>query len=212
MSRTRETRSALKHQSELIDEFDLLLGRSIRYFQQLEQHIEFRLLQLTAASSRPTGDLAELLQIAVAELSFSTKSRLLATLLSHQLPARAEYKVCQDSPVTKVSLEREMERSIATVKLLGKLEESRNRFVHSHWLVLGQPPESTDLIPVVRLKTRATPKKRPHEFEEFSAESFRAFLTEVETIETELMQATGRLLGLLQYDEDKKDRARVKDA
>lgn len=212
MSRTSETGSDHKHQSELIDEFDLLLGRSIRHFQQLEQLVEFRLLQLTAASSRPSGDVAELLKIAVAEVSFSTKSRLLGTLLSHQLPKRPEYKACAESTGTKASLEREMERSISSLKLLGKLEELRNRFVHSHWLVLGQPPESTDLIPIMRFKTRATPKKHPHEFEEFSAEAFREFLGEVEAVVKELSQATGRLLGLLNYDEDKKDREVKKDA
>jgi len=209
MSRSPETRSAHTHQVELIDEFDLLLGRSIRQFQQLEQVIEFRLLQLTAASSRPSGDVAELLRIAIAELSFSTKSRLLSTQLLQQLPARAEYKFCQKSPKTKASLDREIERSISTIKLLGKLEEMRNRFVHSHWLVLGQPPERTDLIPVMRFKTRATPKKFPHELEEFSAEHFRKFLAEVKTVEDELSQATGRLLGLLKYDGCKTGRAKV---
>ncbi len=212
MSRAGETRSTHKHQSELIDEFDLLLGRSIRHFQQLEQLIEFRILQLTAASSRPNGDLAELLRIAVAEVSFSTKSRLLATLLTHQLPARAEYKMCKNSPETRVSLKREMDHSIATLKRLGKLEELRNRYVHSHWFVLGQPPESTDLIPIMRLKTRATPKKHPHDLEAFSAESFREFLAEVEEVQKELAQITGRLLGLLNYDEDKKDRATGNEA
>lgn len=211
MSRTPEAGRDHKHQSELIDEFDLLLGRSIRQFQQLEQIVEFRLLQLTAASSRPSGDVAELLRIAVAEVSFSTKTRLLGTLLSHQLPLRPEYKTCAESEGTRPSLECEMECSISSLKLLGKLEELRNRFVHSHWLVLGQPPESTDLIPIMRSKTRATPRKHPHEFEEFSAENFRSFLTEVEIAKKELLQATGRLLGLLDYDEDKKDRVTRED-
>ncbi len=207
-----EAERSHQHQSELIDEFDLLLGRSIRHFQALEQSIAFRLLQLTAASSRPSGDVAELLKIAVAEVSFSTKSRLLGTLLAQQLPRRPEYKTCAESEETKASLEREMDRSISSLKLLGRLEEQRNRFVHSHWLVLGQPTESTDLIPVIRSKTRATPKKYPHEFEEFSADEFRGFLAEIEVAAGELSQSTGRLLGLLNYDEDKKDRASQKDA
>lgn len=212
MSHTTKGGIDHKHQSELIDEFDLLLGRSIRHFQQLEQIVEFRLLQLTVASSKPSGDVAELLRIAVAEVSFSTKSRLLGTLLSHQLPLRPEYKMCAQSNVTKTSLEREMKRSISSLKLLGKLEDLRNRFVHSHWLVLGQPPDSADLIPIVRFKTRATPKKHPHEFEEFSAEAFRAFLAEAKFVEKELSQATGRILGILNYDEDKKDRAAQNDS
>lgn len=194
-----------ENQSELIDEFDLLLGRSIRYFQQLEQMVEFRFLQLAAKSSSPMNQDTELLRIAVAELSFSTKLRLMATLLSHQLPIRSEYKACHETPGTKASLEREMKRSIESLKQLGKLEESRNRFVHSHWFVMGQPPENKDLIPVIRLKTRATPKKHPQEFEEFSIETFRAFLAEAKTVEEEFSQATGRLLGLLSYDEDKKN-------
>lgn len=139
MSFPPETGSGYNHQSELIDEFDQLLGRSIRDFQQLEMAVEFRLLQLTAASSAPSGDVIDLLRIAVAEVSFSTKVRLLGTLLTHQLPARAEYKACTKSPITKASLAREMERSAAALKLIGKLEELRNRFVHSHWIVLGQP-------------------------------------------------------------------------
>lgn len=207
MSSTAESSSGHKHQSELINEFDLLLGRSIRHFQKLELTIEIRLLQLTVASSSPTGDVAELLRIAVAEVSFSTKSRPLGTLLSHQLPLRPEYKTCKKSPETNASLEREMEHSIAALKLLGKLEEMRNRFVHSHWFVHGEPPESTDLIPIWRYKTRATPKKPPHESEEFSAENFQGFLAEVEAVDKKLSQATGRLLGLLNYDEYKKERA-----
>lgn len=205
MSFPPETGSGYNHQSELIDEFDQLLGRSIRDFQQLEMAVEFRLLQLTAASSAPSGDVIDLLRIAVAEVSFSTKVRLLGTLLTHQLPARAEYKACAKSLITKASLAREMERSAAALKLIGKLEELRNRFVHSHWIVLGQPPESTNLIPVMRFKTRATPKKFPHELEEFSVESFRKFLVDVEAVDKELSQATGRLLGLLNYDESKRD-------
>ena len=205
MSFPPETGSGYNHQSELIDEFDQLLGRSIRDFQQLEMAVEFRLLQLTAASSAPSGDVIDLLRIAVAEVSFSTKVRLLGTLLTHQLPARAEYKACAKSPITKASLAREMERSAAALKLIGKLEELRNRFVHSHWIVLGQPPESTNLIPVMRFKTRATPKKFPHELEEFSVESFRKFLVDVEAVDKKLSQATGRLLGLLNYDESKRD-------
>lgn len=198
--------STHKHQSELIDEFDMLLGRSIRCFQLLDMIIEFRLLELTASSSRPSGDLVELLQTSLAEVSFSTKSRLFASLLAHQLPARAEFKVCKDS----ASLAREMERSIAALKRLGKLEEFRNRYVHSHWFAIGQPPESTELIPVVRIKTRATPKKIPHDYEEFPSEKFREFITEVEEVQKELGEATGRLLGLLDYDEDRKDRTTEK--
>jgi len=201
-----------KHQSELIDEFDLLLGRSIRYFQKLEQMLEIRFLQLAAKSSRPKSQDAELLQIAVAELPFSTKLRLLATLLAHQLPIRSEYKACHETTGTKAALAREMKRAIASLKLFGKLEESRNRIVHSHWFVMGQPPESRELVPVIRHKTRATPKRSTQEFEEFSAETFRAFLSEAETVEKEFSQATGRLLGLLDYDEDKKVRSRGKVA
>lgn len=55
----------------------------------------------------------------------------------------------------------------------------------------------------MRFKTRATPKKFPHELEEFSVESFRKFLVDVEAVDKELSQATGRLLGLLNYDESK---------
>lgn len=97
-----------------------------------------------------------------------------------------------------------MEHANSEIKRIGSLEESRNKFVHSHWFVLGQPKDSTDIIPVLRLKTKAHPKNPPHVLEEFSVENFREFLSDVEDVHKKLSQATGRLLGLLGYDEDKK--------
>lgn len=207
MTSPRDKADSHKHQSELIDEFDQLLGKSIRHFQQLEQIVEFRILQLAAATSRPTSEIANFLKLAVAEVSFSSKLRLLATLLSHQIPNRIEYKACQSNADTKSSLEREMNRAIASIKRLSKIEELRNRYVHSYWMVLGQPPEVNELISIVRYKTRATPKKNSAEFEEFSSETFREFLAEATDAGNEMGQSTGSLLGLLVYDEDKKDRS-----
>ncbi|WP_423708387.1 hypothetical protein [Undibacterium sp. WLX3042] len=191
------------HQSELIDEFDLLLGRSIRTFQGLEQTIEHRLLQLAAASSKPRGEVVELLRIAIAEAPFRTKRRLLEMQISY-LPSRPEYKKCCELQKTKVALELEMEHANSEIKRIGDIESDRNKFVHSHWFVLSQPKDSTDIIPVLRSKTKAHPKNPSHALEEFSVKNFRDFLSDVENVDKKLSQATGRLLGLLGYDEDRK--------
>lgn len=195
-----------KHQSELIDEFDQLLGKCIRQFQQLEQGIVCRMCQLALATSKPDNDIGNFLQLAIAELSFSSKVRLFETLLTHQIPSRTEYKESHKNAHTKASLENEMKRAIVSLKRISKIEELRNRYVHSYWMALGQPPEINELIPIYRIKTRASPKKKAGDFEEFSSERFREFLAEVADAELEISQSTGRLLGLLDYDENKKDR------
>lgn len=84
-----------KHQSELIDEFDHLLGKSIRQFQELEQMVEFRMLQLATSTSNPTSEISDFLRVTIAEVSFSSKLRLFANLLAHQVPGRREYKACE---------------------------------------------------------------------------------------------------------------------
>jgi hypothetical protein len=195
-----------KHQSELIDEFDHLLGNCIRRFQQLEKMVEYRMLQLAAATSKPSSEIAHFLELAVAEVSFSAKLRLIATLLSDYICHRAEYIECQENPDTKATLGREVERAIASIKRFSLLEQERNRYVHSHWIAIGLPTEDTDLIPVIRHKIRAAQKGAVRNFENFSSESFREFLTEASDAENEFSQSTGILLGLLNYDEYKKER------
>lgn len=196
-----------KHQSELIGEFDQLLGKCIRHFQQLEQVVEFRMVQLAAATSKPTSEITQFLELAVAEVSFGAKLRLMATLLLDYVRHRDEYKACQENPNTKTRLELEVERAIASIKRLSQLEQLRNRYVHSHWMAMELPPEDTDLIPVIRHKIRATQKGGVRDFENFSSESFREFLTEATDAGKEMTESTGRLLGFLDYDEDKKGRS-----
>lgn len=191
-----------KHQSELINEFDQLLGKCIRQFQQLEQGIEWRMLQLASATSKP--DIGGFLRLAISELSFRSKLTLFETLLKHQIPSRNEYKESHKDALTKASLENEMKRAIASVKRISKIEQLRNRYVHSYWMAFGQPPEANELIPIYRTKTRASPRKNATEFEDFSSERFCEFLAEVADAELEISQSTGRLLGLLDYDEEKK--------
>lgn len=193
-----------EHQSELIDEFDQLLGKCIRHFQQLEQAVEHRMVQLAAATSKPTSEITQFLALAVAEVSFGAKLRLMATLLLDYVRRRDEYKACQENPNTKAHLELEVKRAIASIKRLSQLEQLRNRYVHSHWMAMGLPPEDTDLISVIRHKIRATQKGEVRDFESFSSENFREFLTEATDAGKEMAESTGRLLGFLDYDEDKK--------
>lgn len=198
MSQSTSTENFEKYEFNSVDEFDMLLGRSIRYFQQLEQAAEIRLCQLASASSVPEGHLPKFLGVAVAEVSFRTKLRLLETLLS-QLTHRTEYKVCQEDPQKQASLEREMERARTVLTRLKKLEEERNRYVHSFWLALGPLAGSIEPVTVTRIKTRATPKKTLT-FDNFSIQEFLSFLKEALDVQQELAQSTGRLLGLLNYD------------
>jgi hypothetical protein len=103
-----------------------------------------------------------------------------------------------------MSLEREMERVRTVLKRLGKLEEERNRYVHSFWLAIG-PMGGIENVTVTRAKTRANPKQT-FIAEDFPIQAFLEFLREALEVQEELGQSTGRLLGLLNYDENKKQR------
>ena len=186
-----------------IDEFDMLLGRSIRHFQQLEKLVEIRLHQLVSASSSPTGDIADFIALAVSETSFRSKLKLLSAVLN-KLPSREEYKANHKVSEKKNALDSEMLRAKAVVKRLTKLEEDRNRYVHSFWLPLSSQTASTEPVPVIRVKTKVDPNKSMTiTLEEFPIQSFLSFLNETVEVQEELSQSTGRLLGLLNYDEDK---------
>ncbi len=192
-----------KHQSDLIADFDQSLGKCMRYFQQLESIIYHRSLQLGLATSEPHGQVNNFSTMALSELSFSAKLRVLATLLARDIPQRAEYKAATASPKLNKSLIQEMERAKEAIKSIYEIEKSRNRYFHSWWFVMDQPPGKTELIPITRLKPIVSPKKTG-DFEEFPIEKLKALLKDIEVAENEIGESCGRLLGLLNYDEGKK--------
>jgi hypothetical protein len=196
MSTYFEKEGPHQHQSDLIDNFDLLLGRSIRHFQLVEYGLAWRVLQLAVASSIPNGEVADILKMTIGEMSFGAKLKFLETLLKYKIPKRKEYRLSNE----RVKIDHEIKCALNSIKRLYKLEESRNIFVHSNWLVLHQPPDVNELIDIYRFKS----KRNGNDFEAFPLKAFSKFLNEVIDADKEMGESTGRLLGLLDYDEDKK--------
>jgi hypothetical protein len=196
MSTYFEKEGPHQHQSDLIDDFDLMLGRSIRHFQLVDYGLAWRVLQLAVASSIPKGEMADILEMTIGEMSFGAKLKFLETLIKLKIPKRIEYRLSKE----QVRIDHEIKCALNSIKRLYKLEESRNIFVHSNWIVLHQPPDVNDLFDIYRFKS----KRNGNDLEAFSLEVFTKFLNEVTAADKEMGESTGRLLGLLDYDEDKK--------
>jgi hypothetical protein len=82
------------NQSELIKDFDQLLGRFIRTFETLQGIVGLRIKELGMGTSEPIFHLethvSSFLHITLSKLSFRSKLTILETLL-HTLRARPEY-------------------------------------------------------------------------------------------------------------------------
>jgi hypothetical protein len=186
------------HQSELIADFDQLLGKFIRNFQQLDMLVKFRMIELGLGTSKPAEHVGLFVNVSFSELSFRAKLNILEWVLSIQIPTRPEYRK-QKSPLLQI----ELARAVSAIKSIRKIEEKRNSYVHSFWWVMEQPSDSKELIPITQLKMKAS-TKNPGIMKTFSPETLRNLIDEIYSLQNELGESTGRLLGFLEYDEGKK--------